>query len=148
MSASGAEVLRSEEEARILVVDDEPEVVALLADSLRQANPSWCVETETDPQQALERLADEDFDCLITDLVMSPVGGLRLAREARSLDENLALIAITGRGTLENSIEAMRVGFADFLQKPFDLEETSQAISRTLRQRRQKEKRDKGEFRP
>jgi len=142
MSASGAEVLRSEEEARILVVDDEPEVVALLADSLRQANPSWCVETETDPQQALERLADEDFDCLITDLVMPPVGGLRLAQEARSLDENLALIAITGRGTLENSIEAMRVGFADFLQKPFDLEEASQAISRTLRQRRQKEKRD------
>ncbi len=142
MSASGAEVLRSEEEARILVVDDEPEVVALLADSLGQANPSWHVETETDPQQALARLAGEDFDCLITDLVMPPVGGLRLAREARSLDENLALIAITGRGTLENSIEAMRVGFADFLQKPFDLEETSQAISRTLRQRRQKEKRD------
>ncbi len=142
MSTSGAEVLRSEEESRILVVDDEPQVVALLADSLRQADPFWHVETETDPQRALERLAEEDFDCLITDLVMSPVGGLRLAQEARSLDENLALIAITGRGTLEDSIEAMRIGFAGFLQKPFDLEEASQAISRTLRQRRQKERRD------
>jgi putative nucleotidyltransferase with HDIG domain len=142
MTPASAEVLRCEEEARILVVDDEPEVVTLLADSLQEADPSWRVETETDPQRALERLAEEDFDCLITDLVMPAVGGLRLASKARSLDQNLALIAITGCGTLERSIEAMRLGFSDFLEKPFDLQEVRHAVSRSLRQRRQKEARD------
>jgi len=142
MTASSAEVIRSEEEARILIVDDEPDVVTLLAESLQHADPSWQVEAETDPQRALERLAEEDFDCLITDLVMPAVGGLRLAQEARSLDENLALIAITGCGTLECSIEAMRIGFADFLEKPFDLDEVRQAVTRTLRQRHQRARRD------
>jgi len=139
MAASSAEVLRSEQEARILIVDDEPQVVALLANSLQNADPSWRVETETNPERALERLAEEDFDCLITDLVMRPVGGLGLAEKARSYDADLALIAITGCGTLQHSIEAMRIGFADFLEKPFDLDEVHQAVSRTLRRRRQKE---------
>ena len=142
MTASNAQVLRSKQEARILIVDDEPEVVTLLADSLQGTDPSWQVETETDPQRALERLAEEDFDCLVADLVMPAVGGLRLGEKARSYDENLALIAITGCGTLQRSIEAMRIGFADLIEKPFDLEEVRQAISRALCRRRQKEARD------
>jgi len=142
MAPTSADLLRCEQEARILIVDDELEVVTLLADSLQDADPSWRVETETDPQRAMERLAEEDFDCLITDLVMPPVGGLRLAREARSHDQDLALIAITGCGTLESSIEALRLGFADFLEKPFDLDDVKHAVSRSLRQRRQKETRD------
>ena len=142
MSASSAQLLRSETEARILVVDDEPEVVALLAESLQQADPSWHVVTEVDPARALARLAEESFDCLITDLVMPSLGGLRLAQEARSIDDNLALIAITGCGTIESSVQAMRIGFADFLEKPFDLADIRKAVQRTLRRRRHQENRD------
>ena len=139
MSATGEEVIRSEVDARILVVDDEPEIATLVADSLRQADPSWHVVAETDAGRALARLNEEAFDCLVTDLVMPTMDGLALAKEARSLDDHLGLIAITGRGTLQNSIEALRLGFADFLAKPFDLSAVERAVCRTLRRQRQQE---------
>jgi len=138
-SASRAETVRSELDARILVVDDEPEIAVMVADALREADPSWHVVSETDPAQALERLKEETFDCLVTDLVMPTLGGLDLAEQARSMHEDLALIAITGRGTLETSIQALRMGFADFIAKPFNLEAIPRAVCRTLRRSRQQQ---------
>ena len=142
MSASGAEVLEGQQQARILVVDDEPEEASLIADSLSSADPTWCVEAETDPAEALQRLTAESFDCLVTDLVMPSLGGLHLAEQARTADGHLAIIAITGCGTVESSVEALRLGFDDFLEKPFDLEAMKQAVARSLRARRRQEERD------
>jgi len=138
MTASSAELIRAEVEARILVVDDEPEVAALIADALGEAEPAWQVEAETDPATALDRLTGETFDCLITDLVMPPMGGIGLAEKARAIDDALALIAITGRASLERSVAALRVGFADFIQKPFDLQAVRQAVSRCIQQARRR----------
>jgi len=140
MGAASAEVVRSEVEANILVVDDEPEIAAVVADALREADPSWHVEALSDAQEALHRLGDERFDCLVTDLVMPDVTGLALAEEARRHNEDLSLIAITGRGTLESSIEALRLGFADFIQKPFDLETVSRSVCRAIREARGRER--------
>jgi putative nucleotidyltransferase with HDIG domain len=137
MTMAGADIVRSEVEARILIVDDEPEITAMVAEALEQADPSWHIETVTDPAQALRRLGEEEFDCLITDLMMPAIGGLKLAEEARRHNENLALIAITGHGSLDSSIEALRLGFADFIQKPFELEALTQSVCRAVRQRRQ-----------
>jgi response regulator RpfG family c-di-GMP phosphodiesterase len=139
MTAANAEVIRADAEARILVVDDEPEITMLVADALRQADPSWQVEAETDPARALERLGEESFDCLITDLLMPGLNGLALARQARRQNEDLTLIAITGHGTLDDSIEAVRLGFADFLQKPFDVDALARTVCRTIRERRRQE---------
>jgi response regulator RpfG family c-di-GMP phosphodiesterase len=58
------------------------------------------------------------------------------------MSDSLALIAITGHGTLEAGIEALRLGFADFIQKPFDLEALARSVCRAVRQRRQREKLD------
>jgi len=142
MSAAGPEVLEGQEQARILVVDDEPEVAALMADLLSSADPTWQVESETDPAEALRRLTDEPFDCLVTDLVMPSLGGLHLAQRARAAHSELAIIAITGNGTVESSVEALRLGFDDFLQKPFDLDIMKQAVARSLEFHRQQEARD------
>ena len=136
MTASSAELVRSEVEARILVVDDEPEIAALVAEALREADPSWQVETETDPVAALDRLTENTFDCLVTDLVMPSMDGLDLARRARAIHEHLALVAITGRASLDRSIRAMQVGFSDFVQKPFDLESLRETVSRCLQRGR------------
>jgi len=142
MSAASAEVLEAQEQTRILVVDDEPEAASLITDALAGADPGWCVETETNASQALERLTHESFDCLVTDLLMPDVGGLHLAEQARAVNEHLALIAITGCGTVDTSVEALRLGFDDFLEKPFDLDEIKQAVGRSLAARRQQEARD------
>jgi response regulator RpfG family c-di-GMP phosphodiesterase len=140
MASAGAELVRSEVEARILIVDDEPEIAAMVAEACQDANASWHVETVTDPKQAMDRLGEESFDCLITDLVMPTLGGLDLAGEARRLHENLALIAISGHATVEAGIQALRLGFSDFIQKPFDLATMSQAVARAVRRTRHQER--------
>jgi len=142
MSPAGAGVLEGQEQARILVVDDEPEVASLMADLLSSADPTWHVEAETDPAEALRRLGSESYHCLVTDLVMPSLGGLHLAERARDADARLAIIAITGCGTLESSVEALRLQFDDFLEKPFDLEQMKQAVARSLEKRRRQEQRD------
>ena len=143
MTASSAELVRAEVEARILVVDDEPEVAALIADALREAEPAWQIEVETDPAGALDRLTGEAFDCLITDLVMPSMSGLGLAQKARAIHEHMALIAITGRASLDGSVEALRQGFADFIQKPFDLQALQQAVGRSIQQARRQTQADR-----
>jgi len=142
MSPADAEVLEGQEQAWILVVDDEPEVASLMADLLAGAEATWQVEVETDPTEALRRLKNESFDCLVTDLVMPTLGGLHLAEQARAANEHLAVIAITGRGSLPSSVEALRLGFDDFLEKPFDVEAMTQAVARSLEARRRREARE------
>jgi len=142
MTTSSAELIPAEVEARILVVDDEPEIAAMVADCLRQADDGWQVEAESDPRRALARLDEEAYDCLVTDLVMPEMSGLSLAREAKARSANLALIAITGRATVEAGIEAIRLGFADMIQKPFNLEALQQCVGRTIHERRQAARHD------
>ena len=135
-SSASEAVIRSDVEARILVVDDEPQIAMLAAEALRDADPSWYVESETDPERALAKLSEEPFDCLVTDLLMPGMDGISLARRARETTDDLGLVAISGRGTLESSVEALRLGFTDYLAKPFDLEYLTQAVCRSLSERR------------
>ena len=137
--AAGAEVIRANEEARILVVDDEAEIALLAAEALRDADPSWHVEAETDPERALARLNEESFDCLVTDILMPGMDGLALARRAREINEELGLVAISGHGSLESSVEALRLGFTDYLSKPFELETLSQAVGRSVHRNREQQ---------
>lgn len=136
MSPDTAEIVRTELDARILVVDDEPDIAALVAESLRAAEAGWFVETETNPQAAAERLTEEAYDCLVTDLAMPGLDGLALAERVREIDGEIALIALSGRGTLESGIRALRLGFADFLEKPVDLEAVQRSVCRSIRRRR------------
>ncbi len=138
MSVEGIELARSEIEAKILVVDDEADVALLLADSLRDADPSWDVVVATDPNEALDRLGEESFDCVLTDLVMPAMDGLEFAEKALACNDELALIAVSGRGTLTASIQALRMGFADYIEKPFDLGDVQRSVCRTLRQRQRR----------
>ena len=136
MSTEEVEVAQGEREARILVLDDEPDVAMMVADWLREADPAWQVVSETDPEEALRRAGEEPFDCIVTDLVMPRLDGLAFAERVRERDGEVPLIAISGRSNLSAGIQALRMGFADFLQKPFDLEEVQRAVSRSLRRRR------------
>jgi response regulator RpfG family c-di-GMP phosphodiesterase len=133
MSTDSAELCRAEQTTRILVVDDETDIAELVADSLKYSDPSWYVVAESDPEHAAERLRDEEFDCLITDLVMPGVDGLHLAKQARDRYDAISLIGITGHGTFESGVEALRLGFADIIQKPFDVRDVQRAVSRTIR---------------
>jgi YesN/AraC family two-component response regulator len=110
-----------ESPVKILVVDDDEICREILKDSIGQ----WGVEVglASDGLEGLEKLAAEPFDILITDINMPRMDGLTLLREAKQRYPHILTIIITGYGSLESAIEAIRQGTYDYMQKPFKIEE-------------------------
>jgi DNA-binding NtrC family response regulator len=82
--------------------------------------------------RAIQRLADEAFDVVLTDVVMGEVDGLAVLREAQRLHPRARVILMTAFGSLENAIAALREGAADYLTKPFKMAEVTVAVRRAL----------------
>jgi DNA-binding NtrC family response regulator len=105
-------------ERRVLVVDDEQETCDLLKMVLEREG--FSVSTSTSAQAALEMVGAEDFDVVFTDLSMPEMGGLELCERVLGTRPNVPVVVITGQGSLETAIGAMRVGAYDFITKPVD----------------------------
>jgi excisionase family DNA binding protein len=118
------------ERPRILVVDDEQAVRDLLAKTLTMAE--YEVDTAGDGPSALDRLRAVEYDLLITDLKMPGMDGLSVIREARRQTPELPVIIITGYSTEANAIEAIDLGVAGYLTKPFRLPRILAAAARAL----------------
>ncbi len=82
-----------------------------------------------DGKEALEWLEKKPFDLLITDLKMPEVEGIELLKAARKLHPEMLVIIVTGFGSLESAIEAIRLGAYDYLQKPFKIEEIQLVVN-------------------
>jgi DNA-binding NtrC family response regulator len=106
---------------KVLIVDDDQICREILADAL--ATLGVKVSLAGDGIEGLERLSQESFDILITDLNMPRMDGLALLQEARKHYPHILTIIITGYGSLESAIEAIRAGTYDYIQKPFKIEE-------------------------
>ncbi len=120
--------------ATILVVDDEEDVRAFLAEAL-EGDGHTCCEAENG-QKALAELGRRRFDLLITDLNMPKMTGVALLRAARELDPDLAVILLTAHGSVETAVEAMKLGAFDYLQKPVASPQALRALaSRALSHR-------------
>ncbi len=123
---------------RILVVDDEPSICAIVQKSLM--HEGYQVETATQAQAALERLQQEPFTLLITDIKMPVMNGLDLAERARESQALLGIIVMTAYGSVENMARALRAGIDDFITKPFNIDDLRLTVSRALdRQRLRRE---------
>jgi len=120
---------------RVLVVDDERDMLDVCADVLAKL-PDLDLQVETQSQRALEKLAQENFDLLLTDVRMPRVGGLELVRCARQRDPQMAILVFTAYPSVESAIEAMKLGASDYLAKPFLPEDLLKVASRLLEARR------------
>jgi two-component system response regulator HydG len=118
-------------ERRVLAVDDEQETCDLLKMSLEREG--FSVTTCTSAEAALELVGAVDFDLVITDLSMPEMGGLELCERVLGTRPNVPVVVITGQGSLETAIGAMRVGAYDFITKPVDPKLLSVAATRALR---------------
>ena len=116
-SAPSAPAAEPSGRPRILVVDDEASIRDLLAKALALAD--YDVELAIDGETALECLRTQLFDLLITDLKMPRVDGLTVIREARRRHADLPVIIITGFSSEASAIEAVNLGVAGYLVKPF-----------------------------
>lgn len=115
---------------RVLVVDDESSIRELLAKTLALAE--YDVDTAPDGRAALERLRLGHYDLLIADLKMPGMDGLTLIREAKRLKADIPVIIITGFSTESSAIEAVNLGVAGYLTKPFRVPQVLAAAARAL----------------
>ncbi len=127
-----------ENAARILVVDDERVIREILAEFL--ALEGFSVHTVEDGEKALTELRLNPYDLLITDLKMPRLSGLQLLEKIEQERLGVLTVLMTGFGTVETAIEAMKKGAYDYLLKPFKVEEVIHVVQRALyRQRLQTE---------
>jgi DNA-binding NtrC family response regulator len=120
---------------RILIADDEFPVRDSLAQYLGRMG--YDVDTAADAIQALEMFRASPYDILITDLVMPGASGIELIDAANRIDPDVPKIIISGLGTLDDAVAAIRKGAYDYLEKPFrDFTQLTVTISRALEKRR------------
>lgn len=119
---------------KLMVVDDE----AAQLDALRVTleNEGYMVATFASARHALDRLRDESFDLLLTDLTMPDMDGLSLLKAAQRVDPNLVGLVMTGHGSIESAVAAMKTGALDYITKPFTLRTMRPALERALTVRR------------
>lgn len=121
---------RAADRPRVLVVDDEASIRELLSKTLALAE--YDVDTAPDGRTAIERLRIGNYDLLIADLKMPGLDGLSLIREAKRLKADLPVIIITGFSTESSAIEAVNLGVAGYLTKPFRVPQVLAAAARAL----------------
>lgn len=114
----------------ILAVDDEPHMRRLLEISLRQAGYKALV--AEDGRQALQMIAAQNVDCVVSDLHMPGMSGLVLLEQIRQQSERLPFIMVTAQGEVQTAVAAMKLGASDYIQRPFELETLELAIGKAL----------------
>jgi DNA-binding NtrC family response regulator len=116
---------------RILLVEDEVNMARTLAKNLERAG--YVVEHAAEGAAALARLQEEPFDVVLTDLKMPGMDGMGLLRELHERRISAAAIVLTGFGTIESAVEAMKLGAADYLIKDARPQEVLLTLERVLR---------------
>ncbi len=114
----------------ILLVDDEPNLLRVVRRILRRRGAE--VESAGDGVEALAKLDSFPADLILTDLKMPEMGGVELLQELRRRGIEAAVLVLTGHGTMETAIEAMRLGARDYLLKPCDPDEILLVCQREL----------------
>ncbi len=123
-----------DERPRVLVVDDEPFIRDMLADFL--GLEGFEVQTADDGQSALEHIQRESYDLVLSDLKMPRMGGIELLESLTRIAPNTVAIIMTGFGTVETAIDAMKRGAYDYILKPFRVDEVMLVVKRGLERRR------------
>jgi two-component system response regulator HydG len=120
--------------AHILVIDDEQDECQLLTTTLERHGMS--VVACTSAQAALERIAREEFDVVLTDLAMSDIGGIEVCERVAGSQPGLPVVVVTGQGSMSAAIAAMRAGAYDFVTKPVDPNLIALTVGRAVQHRK------------
>jgi DNA-binding NtrC family response regulator len=118
------------EKGRILVVDDEPIVCERLKPALEKIG--FYVEAYTESQKAIDRLAQEKFDVVVTDIKMKGPDGLEILHFVKQNAPATHVVIITGFATVDSATQAMKSGAVDFVAKPFKIHQLRDLILRIV----------------
>lgn len=134
---SQAGCLESTDELSILIVDDEPQAVQLISESLREIN-NWRVLTSNGPREALRIMQDQKVDVLITDILMPEINGFDLIKKAQSQVSRLACITMSGLANREFYESSIAANASAVLGKPFDVSKLIDFLKNFEKQKQEK----------
>ncbi|EGB14567.1 two component, sigma54 specific, transcriptional regulator, Fis family [Pseudodesulfovibrio mercurii] len=115
---------------KILLVDDEQELLAVLKRSL--GRQGYVVDTASTGQEAWKALSETAYDLVVSDLAMEPMSGLELLKQIRTIDHIQPFIIMTGAGTIETAVEAIKLGAYHYITKPFKTQELALLARRAI----------------
>jgi DNA-binding NtrC family response regulator len=125
------ETLQKQPSRLVLLVDDEPDMLSML--KLVVEKKCGCsVITAPSGRIALELLRESRPDVIVSDIKMPDLDGLELLREIKSFDQTVSVVMMTGYGTIDMAVQALKDGAYDFLQKPFDKDHIIRVIQNCL----------------
>jgi two-component system, sensor histidine kinase and response regulator len=119
---------------RVLIVDDESAQMKALCETL--TIEGYSTMGFVSGRQALETLREQDFDLLLTDLMMPEIDGIELLKTAREISPDLVCVMMTGHATIDTAVKAMQAGALDYIVKPFKLNAILPVLNRALAVRR------------
>lgn len=121
-------------EERVLVVDDEKEIRDFLLKALSIVG-NFEVDSAIDGEDALKKIEQEKFDLVLTDLKMPKIDGIKLIKEISQRKPEILTVLITGHGTIDSAIEAMKQGASDYITKPLNIDEMILRLKKVLEEK-------------
>lgn len=120
--------------SKILVVEDEPLEADFLKEALDRMN--LCVELAADGNEAFEKIKANTYDIVLTDIKMPGLSGMEVLKATKQHQPDSAVVLMTAFGTVNNAVEAMKIGASDYICKPFTLEELELVIQKVLQHKK------------
>jgi DNA-binding NtrC family response regulator len=130
---AGAIPLRTASKLSVLVIDDDQDIREYLQDFL--VSEGFDVSTLADPSEALERIRDEVFHLVVLDLMMPKVSGIDLLAQIRAVDDDIAVIILTGYPSLETASASIQHEVSAYIHKPFTPAEFREVIARIAKKK-------------
>ncbi len=127
-------IFQAMDDFKILFVDDDSQILEIVELYLRRNG--YEVTTSSSGVEALELIGNESFSLVFTDLIMPEISGLDLLKSAKQINPDIDVVIVTGYGTIESAIEALKLGGYDYLQKPINFERLKILIDRIFEKRR------------
>jgi len=121
---------------RVLVVDDDPDIVSILRRGL--AYEGYTVDTASDGNEALAKVRQAEPDVVVLDIMMPGLDGVEVARRLRETDD-VPILMLTAKGTTADKVEGLDSGADDYVVKPFDIDELLARVKSLLRRRQPRE---------
>jgi DNA-binding NtrC family response regulator len=118
------------EKNKALVIDDEQIVLDSVSQILTDEN--YKVDVSLSGREGLERAIQRPYDIVLTDIRMPDIGGMRVLRDIKRAKPSLPVVIITGYATVQSAVQAMKLGAADYLEKPFEPEHLLKAVASAL----------------
>jgi DNA-binding NtrC family response regulator len=118
------------ETTKVLVIDDEQIVLDSVSKILTDEN--YEVDATLFGREGLKQAVNKDYDIVLTDIRMPDIGGMRVLRDVKRAKPSLPVVIITGYASVKSAVQAMKLGAADYIEKPFTPDQLLKAVSAAL----------------